>query len=212
MTITVLGRLTSVNVQKVIWTLEELALPYEQVDVGGRHGGTETPDYRAMNPNGLVPTLRDDDLVIWESSAIVRYLAARYGTATLWRADPAERAIVDQWTDWVGSTFQPAWLDVFMKLVRTPPAQQNADAISLAVAKASASFRTLDARLASQPYLAGSSLSVADIVAAAGLYRWFTMEIQRPALTNVETYYARMSDRPAYRKAVHVSYEELRAR
>src|SRR5690349_16958947 len=125
MTITVWGRLDSVNVQKVVWALGELGLAYEHVPAGGKFGGLDAPAYRAMNPNGKVPTLRDGELVVWESHAIVRYLAATYGAGTLWPADPKARAITDQWTDWTATTFQPAWIEVFWKFVRTPKVEHD---------------------------------------------------------------------------------------
>nr|WP_295885848.1 glutathione S-transferase [uncultured Devosia sp.] len=119
--LTLWGRASSANVQKVLWALGELGLAYEHRLVGGPHGGLDDPHYRAMNPNGLVPTLQDGDLVLWESHAILRYLAATYGADMLWRDDVRERAIVDQWTDWTATTFQPAWISVFWLFVRTPP-------------------------------------------------------------------------------------------
>jgi glutathione S-transferase len=210
--ITLWGRPTSSNVHKVAWVLEELSLPYEQIAVGGRHGGTDTPEYIAMNPNRLVPTLSDGKLVLWESHAIVRYLAAAYGQTTLWRTDIAERAIVDQWTDWVSSTFQPAWLAVFMLTVRTAPDKQDPAAIKAALSKAYAAFEILDARLGQSAFLAGDSLSYADIVAGIALYRWYTMGIERRETANVAAYYETLSARPGYSKVVRVSYEELRAR
>ena len=140
MTITVWGRLTSSNVQKVIWTLSELELPYEHVVVGGFAKGTDTAEYRAMNPNGLVPTIRDGDLVLWESNAIVRYLSAEYGSGLLFPVEPRQRAVVDQWADWTATTFQPSWSAVFAARVRTPLADQKPEAIAKAIAHAEAQF------------------------------------------------------------------------
>jgi glutathione S-transferase len=211
-TITLWGRLSSANVQKVVWTLEELGLPYEHVPVGGRFGGNDTPDYLAMNPNGLVPTLRDGDLVVWESHAIVRYLAASYGAGTLWPADPKERASVDQWTDWTATTFQPAWIAVFWQLVRTPEPQRDRAAIDKSVAATNRCFSIMEQALSKSPYLAGSQLTYADIVAGTAMYRWTTMEVERPPMPAVEAWHGRLSERPAFRKAVSVDYEELRAR
>jgi glutathione S-transferase len=210
--ITLWGRLSSANVQKAVWALEELGLSYEHVPLGGRFGGTNDPTYLAMNPNGLVPTLRDGDLILWESHAIVRYLAATYGVDSLFPADPRERAIVDQWTDWTATTFQPAWINVFWLLVRTPALDQDRAAIDKAVAATSRYFGILDQRLGQAPFLGGDRLTYADIVAGVSLYRWTTMEIDRPLLPNVEYWHARLSERAAFRKAVNVDYEELRGR
>ena len=210
--ITLWGRPTSSNVQKVVWALEELGLAYRHVPLGGRHGGNKVAAYLAMNPNGLVPTLRDGDLVIWESHAIVRYLAARYGEGSLWPSDASARAVVDQWTDWTATMFQPAWISVFWKVVRTPPQQQDRKAIAAAVATTNRYFAILDARLAVSPYLGGDHLTYADVVAGVALYRWTTMEVSRDRAPNVERWHARLRNRPAFIKGTHVDYEELRGR
>jgi glutathione S-transferase len=207
--ITLWGRLSSCNVQKVIWTLEELELPYEHVPLGGKHGGNDTPEYRAMNPNGLVPTLRDGELVIWESHAIVRYLSAEYGSGLLFPMEARDRAAADQWTDWTATTFQPAWIGLFWAKVRTPTAEQDSAAIAKAFAASVRCFDIIERRLGEAPYLAGKTLTYADIVAGVALYRWTTMEIERPMLPNVQGWHARLSERAAFRKAVSIPYEEL---
>jgi glutathione S-transferase len=207
--LTLWGRASSANVQKALWALGELGLPYEHKLVGGAHGGLDDPHYRAMNPNMLVPTLQDGNLVVWESHAILRYLAAAYGAESLWRSDVRERAIVDQWTDWTATTFQPAWISVFWLLVRTPPEQHDRKAIEAAYAKTLSALRILDSHLADRDYLAGNSLSYADIAAGVALYRWFTMELDRPAMPGVENWYRRLEQREPFRRTVMVSYAEL---
>ena len=127
----------------------------------------------------------------------------------LWPAGPRERALVDQWTDWTATTFQPGWIAVFWLFVRTPKEQHDEKAIAAALAKTVAALRIADANLAERDYLAGDSLSYADIAAGVALYRWFTMDIDRPAMPGVENWYLRLQQRPAFRKAVMVSYEEL---
>jgi glutathione S-transferase len=209
MTITLWGRMSSCNVQKAVWTLEELELLYEHVPLGGRYGGTDSPEYRAMNPNGLVPSLRDGDLAIWESHAIVRYLSGEYGSGLLFPLEPRERAAADQWTDWTATTFQPAWIGLFWAKVRTPPAQQDPAAIAKALAASLRCFEIMERRLAQAPYLGGGTFGYADIVAGVSLYRWSTMDIERPALPNVESWHARLNERSAFRKAVNVPYDEL---
>lgn len=203
------GRASSANVQKTLWALEELGLPYEHHLVGGAYGGLDDPQYRVLNPNGLVPTLQDGDLTVWESHATLRYLAGAYGRDTLWRHDPRERAIVDQWTDWTASTFQPGWIAVFWLLVRTPPEQHDAKAIAAAHARTVAALRILDANFAHRDYVAGNRLSYADIAAGVALYRWFTMDIDRPAMPGIENWYRRLQQQEAFRKVVMVSYAEL---
>ena len=207
--LTLWGRASSANVQKVLWALGELGLSYEHCLVGGSHGGLDTPEYRKLNLNGLVPTLQDGDLTLWESHAILRYLAASYGGDRLWRRDPRQRAAVDQWTDWTATTFQPAWISVFWLLVRTPQEQQDRKAIASALGRTLAALRIMDDNLADRDYLAGDSLSYADIAAGAALYRWFTMDIDRLAMPGVENWYRRLQERPAFRQSVMVSYAEL---
>jgi glutathione S-transferase len=206
--LTLWGRKSSCNVQKVQWLLEELELPYVHKPVGGRFGGIDDA-YRALNPNGLVPTLQDGDVTVWESHAIVRYLAAAYGDASLWPADPRCRALVDQWTDWTATTFQPPWIGLFWALVRTPPEQHDAKAIAGLHARSLAAFAILDAELDRRPYLSGEYFGYADIVAGVSLYRWFDMAVERPAMPAVEAWYARLGERPAFRSTIMVSYAEL---
>jgi len=203
------GRKSSCNVQKVLWALIELDVSFDLVELGGVHGGLDAPAYRALNPNGLVPTLQDGDLTIWESHAIVRYLAGAYGQNSLWRKDPRQRALVDQWTDWTATTLQPAWIGLFWLLVRTPPEQHDRAAISAAYEKSIAALRLLERQLANCAFLAGDDLSYADIVAGVSLYRWFTMDIERPAMPALEAWYVRLQKRPGFRQAVMVSYSDL---
>jgi glutathione S-transferase len=207
--ITLWGRLNSANVQKAVWALEELGLAYAHVPLGGSHKGLDDSAYLAMNPNGLVPTLRDGDLVVWESHAVVRYLGAAYGSGSLFPLDPGARAVVDQWTDWTATTFQPAWISVFWLLVRTPAAQHDKVAIEKAINASIRCYQILDHRLGQVLYLGGESLTYADIVAGASMYRWVTMPIDRPAMPNLEAWYARLNERAAFRKAVCVPYDEL---
>lgn len=203
------GRLNSANVQKVVWALEELGLAYAHVPLGGSHKGLDDPAYLAMNPNGLVPTLRDGDLVVWESHAVVRYLSAAYGSGRLFPPDPKARAVIDQWTDWTATTFQPAWISVFWLLIRTPAAQHDKVAIERAIKAAIRCYRMLDQRLGQASYLGGDNLTYADIVAGASMYRWMTMPVDRPLMPDLEAWYARLNERAGFRKAVCVPYDDL---
>lgn len=209
MTIKLLGRDSSSNVQKVRWALLELGLSYEHIPVGGKFGGNKTPDYLALNPNGLVPVLRDGDLVVWESHAIVRYLAAVYGAGTMFPTDPRERATVDQWADWTATTFQPAWLGVFWKLVRTPEDQRNPVAIATAVAETERCLSIMDGQLGRTGYLGGEALTYADIVAGVAMFRWTSMPIERREHPNVTAWHERLRARAAFREAVEVDYSEM---
>jgi glutathione S-transferase len=207
--IALLGRASSVNVQKAMWALDEVGVAHRQIELGGRFGGMDDPAYRAINPNGKVPTLRDGDLVVWESHAIVRYLAGTYGAGSLWPVAPAARAVVDQWTDWTATTLQPAWIEVFWSLVRTPVAQHDKTAIGKALLASYAAYAIMEERLSRVPYLSGDVFSYADIVAGASMHRWMTMSIQRPDMPNLLAWYVRLQERPGYRRAIAVSYDDM---
>jgi glutathione S-transferase len=209
MAITVWGRLNSVNVQKVIWALEEVGVPYEHVPLGGKFGGLDDPAYERLNPNRRVPTLRDGDTVIWESHAIVRYLAAQYGAGTLWPTDPRVRATADQWTDWTATSFQAAWLGVFESYYRVPAARRDLAAIASARADADRLLRMLEKALAGRDFLVGPQLTYADIVVGSGMFRWMTMGIERDPMPNLEAWYARLRARPAYLKGVCVDFSDM---
>ncbi len=210
--IKVWGRATSSNVQVVMWAVAELGLKHERIDTGGKFGGNNTPEYLAMNPNGLVPTIRDGDLVVWESQAILRYLAARYGSEAFWPKDPAKRALLDMWAEWMKTTFIPPLTNsVFWQLIRTPAATRSQAAIDEGAAKLKGLARILDSRIGPGPFMAGKALSFADIMVGTPLYRYYTMEFERTETPNLDAYYARLTERPAYRDHAMVSYESLRA-
>ncbi len=209
--ITVYGRATSSNVQIVMWTLAELGVPHERLDYGHVHGGTDTEDYRAMNPMGLVPALRDGDVVMFESAAIHRYLCARYGRAPFWPDDPALRGPLDSWAEWVKTAFMPALLNgLFYPLVRRDPALLTPEIVAQGEAAIAPLATMLDARLGQGPWLAGGDFTFADILTGHGLYRYFTLPFARPDLPNLAAYYARLCQRPAYARHVQISYEPLR--
>ncbi|HVY50033.1 MAG TPA: glutathione S-transferase family protein [Devosia sp.] len=212
MAITLWGRATSANVQKVRWALAELGLDYEHIPLGGRFGGNRTPDYLAMNPNGLVPTLRDGSLVLWESHAIVRYLTAQYGAGELWPIDPRARAESDRWTDWTATTFQPAWIEVFWGFYRTPPAERDLGRLAERIGSTERCFSILDRQLGRTRFLAGDRLTYADIVAGVAMFRWTTMGIESALQPNVQRWHEALRGRPGYREAVEVDYSELAGR
>jgi len=196
------GRINSINVQKVLWALEELKVPYERVDAGLQYGVVNEPFYRKMNPNGRVPTIEDDGLVLWESNTIVRYLSARHGTGTLWPADAKQRADVERWMDWATSTVAPAMTPVFWGLVRTPPEKRDRKAIDDGVEKAAQAFHALEQSLDGRDYVGGKAFTMGDIPLGTFVYRWSALDIKRPKLPRVEAYYARLQQRPAYKKHV----------
>jgi glutathione S-transferase len=206
------GRRSSANVQKVMWLVGELQLAHEHIPAGGPYGVVGEPLFRAMNPNGLVPVIEDDGLIMWESNAILRYLAARYGKDKFWSDDPRARAPVDQWIDWAGTTFQPEMIGLFVSYWRTPEHQRNPNAIRNFQQRCEKSLRLLEAELGKRAYIAGDAFTLADITSGTHLYRYYTMGTPFPKLPNVETWYKRLQDRAAYREHVMISYEELRGR
>lgn len=200
-TITLWGRRNSSNVRKVLWCAEEAGVAYASIEVGGAFGGNTTPEYRALNPNGLVPTLQDGALVLWESNAIVRYLAAQYAPA-LYPHAPAERALGDRWMDWTTSTFAGVFRDLFWGVLRTPEAERDHARIAAALTHSGELLARADAALAQQPYLSGEQFAMGDIPLGSFIYAWFEMPIERPELPYLQAWYARLRARPAYRRAV----------
>jgi glutathione S-transferase len=209
--LTVWGRRSSANVQKVMWLLGELGLAHTHVPAGGPYGHVNDATFRAMNPNGLVPVIDDDGLILWESNAILRYLAARQ-QSPLWPADPRERAPIDQWMEWASTTFQPNMTGLFWSYWRTPEKERNSDTIGVFEQKTAANLMLLEGILATRPFVAGHRFTLADIPSGVHLYRYHTMGISVPKLRHVEAWYERLKELPAYREHVMVSYEELRGR
>jgi len=207
------GRRSSFNVQKVMWLIGELELPHTHIDAGGRFGGLDAPDFLAMNPHGRVPVISDGDAIVWESHAILRYLAARHGAGRFWSNDPAARAVVDGWMDWSQTSLQPDFLSgVFWGFYRTPDDQRNWPAISASLAHCAQHFEKLDRLLEGRTFLLGEALTLADITAGTSLYRYFGLEIERPRLAQVERWYRTLQQRPAFRTHVMIPFDELRGR
>jgi glutathione S-transferase len=195
--LTIWGRLSSVNVQKVVICAAELGLAYERVDAGGKFGGLDTPEALKRNPNKLIPVIRDGDFVLWESNAIVRYLARRYGAGTLWPDDPRVAADADRWMDWQCTTLNPALSDAFWNTIRVAPAERNQAAVDTSVAKTEPLLATLDAWLAGRDFVAGA-FSMGDIPLACTAHRWYGLPIERRRHANVESWLARLRARPAF--------------
>ncbi len=198
----ILGRSTSSNVQKVMWCCAELGLPFERDDIGGPFGRTREPDYLAMNPNGLVPTIVDDGFTLWESNTIVRYLAAVHGSDAFWPSEPRARADAERWMDWQLSVLVPAIFPVFWGLIRTKPADRDKAAIAAGRDRLAASLAILDRHLASRDYVGGTNCTAADIPVGVIAYRWFEMDIEREDFPSLRGWYERLSQRPGYREHV----------
>lgn len=192
------GRLSSINVRKVVLCAQVLGLDFERIDAGLSYGVVNTPDYRAKNPNGLVPLLEDDDFTLWESNAIVRYLCAREGSA-LYPQNLQHRADAERWMDWQQTTLNPAGSPGFKQLIRTPEAQRDPAVIAASVAATEPLFAQLDEHLARQPFMAGDALTMADIPIACEVHRWWGLPLPRPAWPHLERWYAQWLAMPASR-------------
>ncbi len=197
------GRANSSNVMKVVWGLEELGLPYERIDAGGAFGRTETPEYQAMNPNGLVPTLEEDGFILWESNAILRYLATAHAPESpLWPREPRARGNVDRWMEWQQTTLNAPAGVIFLGLVRTRPEDRDQAAIERGIAAAGRVWGMLDRQLGRHPHVAGADFTLADIPLGVHVHRWFSFDITRPDLPNLRAWYDRLLARPAYKQHV----------
>ncbi len=207
------GRRTSSNVQSVMWCIGELGLDYKRYDVGQRFGGTDTPEFAAMNPNRLVPVLQDgDNKPLWESGAILRYLANRYASGPFWPEELVARTEVDRWAEWSKITVASAFTGpIFWRVVRTPKAKQDPAAIRQAVKAFERVLMIAGKQLREHRYLAGPDFTLADIQFGHVLYRYFEIEIERANLPAIRRYYDALTERPAYQEHVMVSYEDLRA-
>ena len=208
--LTIWGRATSLNVQAVMWTVAELGLPHRRIDWGGRFGGNDDVDYRRLNPNGLVPTLKDGDTVVWESPAIVRYLGARYGSGGFWPEDPAVRGGLDMWAEWSRSTLYPQLGRIFHQLVRTALPRRDMREVANASEALILTLPLLEARIGEGPWLGGEHLSFADVMVGGLLYRYMTLDFAKAPTPAIDAWYDRLAERPAYAEHVMVSYESLR--
>ena len=208
--ITLWGRRNSINVQKALWTLAELGLPFEHVDAGGSAGGLDEPAFRAMNPHGRVPVLRDGEApAIWESHAIVRYLCAAYSPGRLSPATLPDRAGAEAWMDWTLATLQPAIMGLFWGFYRTPAAQRDHTRNGDFEAQAASAIETLDRWLEQRQFVAGVSFSMADIPAGTLMHRHFGMEVARPDVPHLRAWRERLGERAGYQAHVAQPFTEL---
>jgi glutathione S-transferase len=196
------GRNTSSNVQKAMWGVGEIGAAYERFDIGGAFGKNREPAYLAMNPNGLVPTLQDGDFILWESNAIVRYLAREYGAGKLEPSDPKTRARANQWMDWQLSVVGPAIFAAFWGLIRTPEEKRDLAAIAASQSKTTEAMKILDAQLSRTAFAAGDQFSMGDIPVGVMAYRFRQLCPERPELPNLERWYAELQKRQAFKEHV----------
>ncbi len=192
-----LGRSNSINVRKVLWTLDEVGLEYAYEPSAG--DDLHTPGFLAMNPNAMIPVLLDGDFVLWESNAICRYLAGREARDDLLPMDPAARAIVEQWMDWQAGELNTAWRYAFLALVRQHPDYRDPEAVAASIASWNRHMRMVDDRLSrTGAFIAGPTFTLADVVIGLAAYRWTMTPIERPTLPAVEAWVARLAQRPPY--------------
>lgn len=194
------GRPNSHNVKKVVWFAEELALPYERIDKGGAFGMDAA--YIAKNPNRLIPTIEDGDFTLWESNAILRYLADTYDLG-LWGKTPQERALADRWMDWQ-FTYAEAQRDAFINLVRKAPAERDLDAVARSANACAKQIAILEDALARTPWLNGESFGIGDVPMGVYIHTWFALPIERPAMPHVSNWYERLKSRPGYARHVMI--------
>ena len=206
------ARRTSSNCQKVLWFLAELGLEYEFVATGGDAGGLDTPEYLALNPNGVVPTLLDGDLSVWESHTILRYLAASQAPERFWVVDPAERSRVERWMDWSQDHFDAAFMAVFWGYWRTPEADRNAGTIRFQLGRCRSYMTVLDQALAKNAFVAGDELSLADIPVGALMYRYANLDVTDGLLPNVARWYDALTQGEAFREHVMLPFDDLKGR
>ncbi|MET0340000.1 MAG: glutathione S-transferase family protein [Polyangiales bacterium] len=202
--LTLWGHPRSINVQKVLWGLDELGLAYERIDAGGTFGKNKDPDYLAKNPNGLIPTLVEDGEPLWESNAILRYLFTKHGAAPLQPATALLRARADAWTEWYTTTL---WINVrplVVQLVRTPEDKRDRKVIDDAHAASTAAVQLLDRELDKHPYLVGADFTWADIPVGSALQRWYKLPIERPKTPALDAYYARVAQRAPFQRWIEL--------
>jgi glutathione S-transferase len=206
------GRRNSLNVQKVLWLVGELGLACEHIPAGGDFGRLDEPGFRSMNPHGLVPVIEDGEVTVWESHAILRYLAEAYGGDRFWPG-LAERSRIEPWMDWEQTAFQPSFSGgLFWGYYRTPADQHDWPAIEKHIAVCGHELSVLDRGLATRPFVAGDRFSLADIPIGTCMFRYLALDLPRPDLPNVERWYGELCARPAYREHVMLPFDDLRGR
>lgn len=191
------GRLSSINVKKVVWTAQELGLDVQRTEAGGLFGVVKTREFMHLNPNSLVPVIEDEDFALWESNVIVRYLCAKHSAGQMYPTDLRERFAAEQWMDWQQTTMNPSSRPGFWQLIRTPPEQRDSALIAESNTVVEALMETLDAHLARQAFMVGEQFSMADIPVGCELHRWLNLPQTRLARPNIERWYDRLYTRQA---------------
>jgi glutathione S-transferase len=201
------GRLSSINVQKVVWCARELHLDHERIDIGNARDELHTPEFLALNPNAMIPVIEDigqgngdvsnAPFVLWESNAIVRYLCARYGAGRLSPLDLRERANLDRWMDWQTTAYSPSMVDAFLGLIRTAEAERDPAKIERSRQRAEQTTAILDRALADRTYIGGDAFSMADISLGCAAHRWFGLPLDHAPHPNVRRWLDTLYERRA---------------
>ena len=197
--LTIWGRISSINVRKVVYCAQQLGLPFQRIDAGSEFGVVKTPEYLARNPNALVPLLDDGDVQLWESNVIVRYLCARHSPGQLYPLDLPQRFDAERWMDWQQTTLNAAGRNAFIQWFRTPADKRNMTLIAESTAATESLLTLLDAHLSRQPFMAGERMTMADIPIACEVHRWQALPQARPEHPNLERWYNTLRARPAAR-------------
>ena len=208
------GRISSINVRKVVWCAQELGLDFQRTEAGGKFGVVQTPDYLAMNPNAMVPVIDDGEgaerVVLWESNVIVRYLCAKHAPGTLYPEPLHARFDAERWMDWQQTALNPASGGAFKQWIRTPAAERDSAVIERSVQATEPLFALLDAHLATRAFMMGDAFTMADIPVGCEAHRWFGLpptEYTRPVWPNVERWFADLKARSAARGVLDLPLE-----
>ena len=200
MMLEIYGRKNSNQVINVMWAVSEMGLEHIRHNLTGSFGGEDTEAFGKMNPNRLVPVIDDKGFVLWESYAIIRYLTRRYGYDSLWPSDPQQAAIADQWMEWTNSLVMPTFFPIFWQLVRTPKDQRDYDKVAEMANATGQLLQIAEKQLEGKTYITGDSLTFGDIPLGALMFKYYTLDIERPSLPNIEAWYARLQEREAYQE------------
>jgi len=210
--LTIFGRASAYNVQKVHWFLEELGIEYQHINVGGAAGGLDTAAFLNMNPNARIPIIKDGEHVVWESNSILRYLAAVYGPDQYWNNCPAKRSQFERWMDWELASLQPTFIDLFWGYYRTPLETRNEQKIADDAKRFAQYLHLLDAHLQKNTYLSGENFGLADICVGTCFYRYLNMGLKVTIPKSVSEWYVRLQVRAGYKKVIQVSFSDLKGR
>jgi len=206
------GRSNAYNVQKVLWLLDEISLNYEHINVGSNKGDLNTEAFLSMNPNARIPLIEDNELIVWESNTILRYLASEYDSNRYCYSSPAERTNIERWMDWELATLQPDFISLFWEFYRTPKEQRNKEKINHYLNRCHNNISILNKHLKNRKYLAGSLFTIADIAVGTSFFRYYNMGVTVEEFENVNIWYQHLFNRDSYQKTIALPFDELKGR